>query len=319
MDNSSSDKLIVAFFNNHSDAERAMRDLQTAGFRSDQIGSSYEDYDADDLGVRSSSAASQGTDHRSFWQKIEDFFTGEAHDRKDKTTLTSGWSDRGIAVPARYADRMSSGGELVSVQAAGRETEATEILTRNNGQIDNDFSYAEHPSAAPGMGQGTRADITGGTMTPGMQARESGQEYRESSRTGMGDTGERRIQLVSEVLRVRKERAERGEVRLRKEVRTETQNVQVPVTREELVIERNPVEGQRTASAEIGSDSEIRVPLTEERVQVDKVPVVTEEVRVSKRPVSETRNVTDQVRREELDVEGADEEISADVKKRKTA
>jgi uncharacterized protein (TIGR02271 family) len=127
---------------------------------------------------------------------------------------------------------------------------------------------------------------------------------------GMRDAHpERRIQLISEVLRVHKERVARGEVRLRKEVRTETQNVQVPVTREEIVIERNPVEGEHRAAGAIGSDQGIRVPLTEERVQVEKVPMVREEVNVGKRTVSNTQNVSDQVRREELEVEGADEKL----------
>jgi uncharacterized protein (TIGR02271 family) len=132
--------------------------------------------------------------------------------------------------------------------------------------------------------------------------------YRDTKRDNAQnlDRDERRIQLISEVLRVRKERVARGEVRLRKQVRTETQNIQVPVTREEIVIERTPVEGERTPTGQIGSDKDIRVPLTEEKVRVDKVPVVTEEVKVGKRSVSNTQNVSDQVRREELDVEGAD-------------
>jgi uncharacterized protein (TIGR02271 family) len=95
---------------------------------------------------------------------------------------------------------------------------------------------------------------------------------------------------------------QRGEVRLRKEVVTENQNVQVPVTREELVIERTPVEG-RQATGQIGTEKEIRVPLSEERASVEKVPMVREEVRVGKRAVEDTRNITDQTRREELRVE----------------
>ena len=209
---------------------------------------------------------------------------------------------------------------MVSVRTTDRRSEAEQILTRNNGQIDNDeASFTEHPATAPGMGQGTRADITGGSTAPGIHAAEADETTNLGrARAVMGDIDERRIQLISEVLRVRKERVSRGEVRLRKEVRTETQNVQVPVTREEIVIERNPVEGERTATGQIGTESEIRVPLSEERVEVDKVPVVTEEVRVAKRPVSETQHVRDQVRREELEVEGADE-VRGDVNKRKTA
>jgi uncharacterized protein (TIGR02271 family) len=106
---------------------------------------------------------------------------------------------------------------------------------------------------------------------------------------------------------------------------TENQNIQVPVTREELVIERIPGEGREASGRDIGSEGEIRVPLSEERVTTEKVPVVREEVRVGKRAVSETRNVTDDTRREELrvDKEGDVNDIDdADVKtprRKKTA
>jgi uncharacterized protein (TIGR02271 family) len=116
-------------------------------------------------------------------------------------------------------------------------------------------------------------------------------------------SGTQRLQLLSEVLRVHKERVPTGEVRLRKEVIMENQSVEVPVTREELVIERRPVEGGAAASSQIGSDREIRVPLSEEQVRVEKRPVVKEEVRVGKKKVRESRQVNEQVKHEELKVD----------------
>jgi uncharacterized protein (TIGR02271 family) len=69
---------------------------------------------------------------------------------------------------------------------------------------------------------------------------------------------------------------------------------------EELVVERTPGE-RREAAGEVGSgEKEVRVPLSEERVQVEKKPVVNEEVRVGKRQVQETKRVSDTVRHEEL-------------------
>jgi stress response protein YsnF len=62
-------------------------------------------------------------------------------------------------------------------------------------------------------------------------------------------TDAQNIQLYGEVLRVQKDRVSRGEVRLRKEVTTTTQTVEVPVIREELVLERAPVSGQVPATA----------------------------------------------------------------------
>ena len=121
------------------------------------------------------------------------------------------------------------------------------------------------------------------------------QEQRESK---LGQ----RIQLRGEMLRTHKERVQRGEVRLRKEVITENETVQVPVTREELVVERTAGSGQ-PVSGEIGRDQEIRVPLSEERVRVEKQPVVNEEVRVGKRQVQTRQQVSDKVRHEELRID----------------
>jgi uncharacterized protein (TIGR02271 family) len=109
-------------------------------------------------------------------------------------------------------------------------------------------------------------------------------------------------------------------VRLRKDVVNENKTVQVPVTREELVVERVPASG-RASTGEIGSDEEIRVPLSEERVRTEKESVVTGEVRVGKRAVQNTETVSDNVRHEELraDKEG-DVEIDtkgSETKKRK--
>ena len=55
-------------------------------------------------------------------------------------------------------------------------------------------------------------------------------------------------------------------------------------------------------AAEIGED-EIRVPLTEEEVVVEKRPVAKEEVRIRKDVVSDTETVEEDVRREEIEVE----------------
>ena len=204
-------------------------------------------------------------DHDSFWQKIKDFFTGERDEDYNYRDTSSGmnWSDDRADY---YYQGINAGGALVSV-TGDRLDEARRILQSAGGDLrESDF------------------DITG------------------SSRTSTSVEGERRIQLRGEILRTYKDRVQRGEVRLRKDVITETKKVEVPVTREELVIERTPASGQG-ATGEIGRDEEIRVPLSEERVRTEKQPVVNEEVRVGKRAVQRTENVSDSVRREELRID----------------
>ena len=113
-----------------------------------------------------------------------------------------------------------------------------------------------------------------------------------------GDT----IQVKEERLHAEKQPVEAGEVRVRKDVRTETKHLDVPVQREEVVIERTPVHG-RAATEAIREGEEVRIPVREEKVDVRKEAVVTEEVKVGKRAVQDTEHVTGQVRKEEVKVE----------------
>ena len=126
--------------------------------------------------------------------------------------------------------------------------------------------------------------------------------------------GERTVQLREEELRAQKRPVETGEVEIRKEVVSEQKTMDVPVTREEVVVERHPVDpktADRYDAGEIGQDETLRVPVREERVEVEKRPVVTEEISVGKRQVQDTERVSDTVRREEVRLE---EEGDVDVR-----
>lgn len=161
----------------------------------------------------------------------------------------------------------------MTVQAGSRAAEAEAILVQNGGDLGS--ANAEQDFAATG------SEATAGTVA--------------------GET--KRIQLLGEVLRVHKERISRGEVVIRKEVITENQTIQVPVTREELVVERIAGDGLTPASGTIGEDSVIRIPLSEERASVGKETVVREEVAIGKRAVNNVENVDSSVQHEELRVE----------------
>ncbi|HBU11480.1 MAG TPA: hypothetical protein DEB31_01730 [Clostridiales bacterium] len=112
---------------------------------------------------------------------------------------------------------------------------------------------------------------------------------------------EQTIRLMQEHLRVSKENVTTGEVIVKKRVVQDTETINVPVRHEELTIERHPVTGHVTGLDKF-EDETYSFPLTEEQVHVSKEPVVVEEVRVSKRQVDGEKQVSDTVRREELDV-----------------
>ena len=111
------------------------------------------------------------------------------------------------------------------------------------------------------------------------------------------------VPVIEERLGVSKSQSTR-EATITKTPVTETKTVEVPVTHEEISVERRPVSETRTSFAAdrpVESEQEIRVPLKQEQVQVTKQPYVKEEVAVKKKPVTETKTVSDQVTRKRLE------------------
>jgi len=118
------------------------------------------------------------------------------------------------------------------------------------------------------------------------------------------------MQLGQEELVANKEVVQTGEVSLRKEVITETQTIEVPVSREEVVIERRPIDSQEVAAAgstlnasTLREGEEIRIPVSEERVTIDKRVVPREEIEVSKQRVEHLETISEDVSHEEVAIE----------------
>jgi uncharacterized protein (TIGR02271 family) len=127
-------------------------------------------------------------------------------------------------------------------------------------------------------------------------------DVRDYARDAYDHGREQRLTLSEEQLRIGKREVEAGEVNVRKSVETERVSQQVPVTHEEVVVERRPVAADTPLSEnpEIGEDV-IRVPLMAEEPVVDKRAVATEEVIVRKEPVTENRTVEADLRKERVD------------------
>jgi len=132
-----------------------------------------------------------------------------------------------------------------------------------------------------------------------------------SSSTNEGLTAARKaeetttVPITEERLDASKRESTR-EATITKEPVTETKTVDVPVTHEEISVERRPASGSTTAERPVQSKTETKVPLKQEEVQVTKQPYVKEEVSVKKKPVTETRTVTDKVTSEKVKVKGKD-------------
>lgn len=129
---------------------------------------------------------------------------------------------------------------------------------------------------------------------------------------------ETRIPVLGERLDVSK-RARTSEVTISKEPVTETKTVEVPVTHEEVRVERRPADASTVASSDrpVDSRTEVTIPVTSEDVKVTKEPYVKEEVVVSKEPVTETRTISDTVQSERVNIEGTGTETARTAGERK--
>jgi len=267
---------LVGFFRDREDAYAAIDELRDAGFTNQEIG----------LAFQGDTGPGTARNDKSTWQKIKDFFTGGDEDTDNDTAYSSsdiGQNYRHFNFSDEqwnyYRSGIGQGGAIVTVRAdPERLAGARQVIEDNDGDLrTSGFDRSQFASSVSGRGSGA----------------------------GISNE-EQRLQLRGEMLRTYKERVGTGEVRLRKEVVSENRSVDVPVTREEVVIERvgasdaGPVSGN---IGDIGEGQEVRIPVSEERVRVEKEPVVTGEVRVGKRAVQDTKRVDDTVRHEEVRVE----------------
>jgi len=109
-----------------------------------------------------------------------------------------------------------------------------------------------------------------------------------------------------EQLHVGTERVETGRARLRKYVVTEQQTVTVPVSREEVRLEREPITDTNRGDALDRpriTEEEQEVVLTEERPVVMKETVPVERVKLGTETISDTEQVTADVRKEQIELE----------------
>ena len=111
------------------------------------------------------------------------------------------------------------------------------------------------------------------------------------------------MQRSEEELRAGTREREAGRMNVRKRVRTDREQVRVPKRREEVSVERVPVEeGREVSEAQIGDD-EVVMPVVEEEVVTEKRPVVKVELRIRKDVVQEEEVVEEDVRKEEVEID----------------
>lgn len=113
--------------------------------------------------------------------------------------------------------------------------------------------------------------------------------------------GEQTVTRSEEELAVGKREHVAGAVEVDKDVETRHVRENVPTRHEEVIVERRPATAGMSADARINED-EIRVPVSEEELVVDKRTVPKEEIVLKKQDVVENETVEADLRRERVDI-----------------
>jgi uncharacterized protein (TIGR02271 family) len=189
---------------------------------------------------------------------------------------------------------------------------------RADGQLSQDdeaelyrhygLDYSEHRSDS-GLPAGTTGQ---GVDPPARDGDGVNDEVPDTAvgRDTSGPTTDDAMTRSEEELHVGTETRERGRARLRKHVVTEQQTVTVPVQREEVRVEREPITDANLDDATSGpdiSEEEHEVTLREEEVVVEKRAVPKERVRLDTETVTDERQVAEEVRKEHIEVDGQDQ------------
>ena len=195
------------------------------------------------------------------------------------------------------------------VEADGELSQQEEAALYRHYGLSYDESRSDTGLADPDS-TGT-AGTTGTTGTTGDVDRDaSGDSGRGTvGRDTSGPETDDAMTRSEEELRVGTTQRETGRARLRKYVVTEDVQTTVPVSHEEVRIEREPITDANRGDAVSGGDiteEEHEVTLHAEEPVVEKQVVAKERVRLDKETVTEEAQIDESVRKEQIDTDGAE-------------
>ena len=152
--------------------------------------------------------------------------------------------------------------------------------------------YGLTDSSTTGDGTDRRTDLTGAAGVVGQDT--------------SGPTTDDAMTRSEEHLTAGIQQVETGKARLRKHVVTETQQVQVPVSREEVTLEREPITKANRDAAYSGgniTEEEHEVTLTAQRPVVTTETEAVERIRLGKETIADTETVSGEVRKEQVELD----------------
>ena len=292
-------KKVYGSYLSSEQARQAVDELLSQGYTRDEI----KVISNKDLGGELQYNENDGdNDERSLWEKIKDAFTFDEYDDE--------YWDRDLDNDERsllesYKTNLQAGEVVVLVEEGADEfrdhfrdgaPDWDERENEFNEDLDEEgLEFAKPPSDA---------------VVPPL------------NRDNLNED-EKVMELKKEKLNIDKQEVETGEVNVRKVVREETQTIEVPVEKEEIIIERRSVGEREVRDGEIldtdnfKEGEEIHIPIREEQVEVTKKTVVDDEVVIRRDKHMENETVTETVKHEDIEVDG-DAEVEGDTIHKRT-
>ncbi|WP_298806991.1 PRC and DUF2382 domain-containing protein [uncultured Pseudokineococcus sp.] len=195
------------------------------------------------------------------------------------------------------------------IKDAPRMEEDEDLSPAQEAELYRYYGLEDSGDAATTTGEttGTVAGTDTTTGTPGTTTAGAGEGVRGQGRDTSGPNTDDAMTRSEERVAFGTQERESGRARLRKHVVTDRVTEEVPVSREEAVVEREPITDANRGDAVSGGDlteEEHEVTLHEERAVVDKETVPVERVRLGTETVADTETVSVDRRREEIEVDG---------------
>ncbi|MEC6748040.1 YsnF/AvaK domain-containing protein [Marinilactibacillus sp. XAAS-LB27] len=241
--------------------------------------------------------ANSESEDESFMDKVKDMFTGDENDSSNNTT------DSENDVLNRYTDEINNGRIVVLVEEnpdVDRVSDDASLEPVGDTTVDPTMDSSDvivgsttdpslDPTVDPTLDTTNEAALNSVDREPEVDATST-------------DSSKEKIQLQEEQVDVDTNEVQTGEVHVQKNVTEDTKTIEVPVKHEEVTVEKHAVTDGRPAENTLDDSEEISIPVTEEQIEVTKRPVVTDEVVINKETKEDTKQVSETVRKEDVDI-----------------
>lgn len=206
-------------------------------------------------------------------------------------TSEAGTSEAGTSKTGGTSEAGGAGGPAGAAGTAGMAGAAGMAVHPEKGRRGT----TEQPAGQAGTGKSTTGPSTTGQQPGGRTM--PAQSPREGAEVPMTE-----ITRFEEQMRIGTERHEAGRVRVHKWVETETVERTIPVSHEELKVDREPITAGRPDPKVTIAEEDQEIILYEERPVIAKETVPVERVRLRTEQVQDEQTIRGELRKERIEV-----------------